>query len=128
MKRVTNKAGFLIILIALTANTLAGAPSTKQKDVFNNKKQTMKNVLEALEEGREYDACPYWREYEYGISHQVFELPDFNVDFDWDFQKIRIDEEFLDEMERKLEILEDRMHEKLQELEKKIDSLNKRFS
>ncbi|HDZ41650.1 MAG TPA: hypothetical protein ENH59_08245 [Bacteroidetes bacterium] len=128
MKKGISKSGLLILIIALTANTMAGAPAPKQQDFFSNKKQTMKNVLEALEEGRSYDARPCWREYEYGFSHHVFDIPDFNFDFEWDFPEIRINEEFIDDLERKLEIIEKRMNEKLQELEKKIDSINSRFS
>lgn len=128
MKRAFTTPGLIILLITFCANTLAGTAVQKQQDFPSNKKQTMKNVLEALEEGRDYDDRPYWREYEYGFSHNFFELPDLNIDFDWDFPELRIDEEFIDDLERKLEIMEERMHEKIKELEKRIDSINNRFS
>ena len=128
MKRAMIKSGILIIFIALTISSSADSLVQQQQDYYGNKRETMKNVLEALEEGKDYDSTPYWREHEYGFSHRYINIPDFNFDFDWDFPEFRIDEEFIDDLERKLEIMEQHLHEQLQKLEKKIDSINERYS
>lgn len=115
-------------LIALTLNASAGPVNQYRQDYSSNKRETMKNVLYALEEGTEYDSTPYWREYDYGLSLKDLDLPDLDFDFNWDFPEIRINEDFIDDMNRKLESLEGIMNEKLRQLEIKIDSLNRRIS
>ena len=126
MKKALNKTALLLILLALTSSTRAGTLSQQYQNLSGNKRETMKNVLKALEEGHDYDSMPYWRENEYGFSHHIFDIPDF--DFKWDFPEIRFNDEFIDDMEKKFEVMEERMQELLRELEEKLDSLNQRLS
>lgn len=121
MKKAIKRTALLLVLVALSMSTMAIPSGQENQDFFGSKRETMKNVLEALEDGRDYDSMPYWRENQYGFPHFDFDIPDF--DFDWDFPDIEINEEFLEDLEKKLEIMEKRIQEKLQELEKKIDSL-----
>ena len=126
MKKALSKTALLLILLALTTSTWAGALSQEYQNLYGNKRETMKNVLKALEEGHDYDSMPYWRENEYGFSHHIFDIPDF--DFEWDFPEIRFNDEFIDDMEKKFEVMEERRQELLRKLEEKIDSLNQRLS
>jgi len=126
MKKALNKITLLILFLALTLSITASTIAQKDQYSFNNKRQTMKNVLEALEEGRIYDSMPYWRENEYGFNLNVFGIPDF--DFEWDFPEFRFDEKFLDDMEKRIKVMEERMQERLLELEERIDSLNEYLS
>lgn len=130
MKKALNKTALLLLLVAFSLSTKATTLSQEHQKLLLNKRETMKSVLQALEEGREYDPMPYWRENEYGFSYHFFEIPDydFNFDFDWDFPELRFNDEFLDDMEKRLEGIEERMHERLRELEERVDSLNDRLS
>ncbi len=127
MKKALSKTALLLILLALTPSTWAGALSQEYQNLYGNKRETMKNVLKALEEGQDYDSMPYWRENEYGFSHHIFDIPDFDFDFEWDFPEIRFNDEFINDMEKKFEVMEERMQELLRKLEENIDSLNQRL-
>ncbi len=122
MKKAFNKITLLIMFLALTVITTAATIDQKNQYSFTNKRETMKNVLQALEEGRNYDSMPHWRENEYGFNLNIFYIPDF--DFEWDFPEFWIDEELIDDMEKRFKVMERRMQERFQELEERIDSLN----
>jgi hypothetical protein len=49
-------------------------------------------------------------------------------DFEWDIPGIRIDEEFIHDMERKLEYIEKNLQEKIEDLERRIDSITRKYS
>ena len=128
MKIAFNKITLLIMFLALTVITTSATIDQQDQYSFTNKRETMKNVLKALEEGRNYDSMPYWRENEYGFNLNVFSFPDFDFDFEWQFPVFRIDEELIDDMEKRLKVMEKRMQERLLELEERIDSLNEYIS
>lgn len=130
MNKLILRTAFLVILTAFSLNNSYGAQSQKYQNLFSNKKETMKSVLQALEEGREYNSMPYWREREYGFSFNLFDISEFDFDFyfDWDSPEFDINEEFFEDMEKKFEIMEKRMQEKLEKMEKRIDSLHQRMS
>ena len=101
------------------------------------KKSTMLNVLEALENGKDYDSNPGWRENEYGFTGMSVALPDFEFDFDFDFPELDFDfllpedwlrEDFIEDFEIRMELLDERMQKKLDELEKLIEERYKDHS
>lgn len=126
MKKAIFKSTFLLILFALTLSAKSSTSTQERQYFSSNKRETMKNVLEALEEGRIYESMPYWRENDYGFSFNIFDIPDF--DYEWDFPEIRFNDEFIYDMQKRLEIMEEKIQERLQEMEKRIDSLNESLS
>ncbi|MGM0666301.1 MAG: hypothetical protein ACQETA_03175 [Bacteroidota bacterium] len=128
MKRIMVKFSLLLLLAALTVNTNAESMDQVQQNLQGSKKETMKNVLRALEEGRDYDASPFWRENEFEFSLSIPDLQDMYFDFEWDFPGIRIDEEFINDMQRKLENIERNLQEKIEDLERRIDSISRKYS
>ena len=126
MMKAINKITLLIMFLAFTLSTTATTIAQNDQYSFNNKRETMKNVLKALEEGRNYDSMPYWRENESGFSLSVFDIPDF--DFEWNFPEFRFDEELIDDMEMRFKVMEKRMQERLEELEERLYSLSEYFS
>lgn len=128
MKRIIVKFSLLLLLAALTINADAKPADQMQQNLQGSKKATMKNVLQALEEGREYDASPFWRENDLEFSLSIPDLQDMYFDFEWDIPGIRIDEEFIHDMERKLEYIEKNLQEKIEDLERRIDSITRKYS
>lgn len=128
MKRIIVKFSLLLLLAALTVNTNAESMDQVQQNLQGSKKETMKNVLRALEEGRDYDASPFWRENEFEFSLSIPDFQDMYFDFEWDFPRIRIDEEFINDMQRKLEYIEKNLQEKIEDLERRIDSISRKYS
>ncbi|MEE4213535.1 MAG: hypothetical protein V2I34_00615 [Bacteroidales bacterium] len=128
MKRIIVKFSLLLLFAALTLNINAGSLNQVQQNLQGSKKETMKNVLRALEEGRDYDASPFWRENEFEFSFSIPDFQDMYFDFEWDFPGIRIDEEFINDMQRKLENIEKNLQEKIEDLERRIDSINRKYS
>jgi len=128
MKRIIVKFSLLLLLVALTFNAYAKPANQVQQNLQGSKKATMMNVLRALEDGREYDASPFWRENDLEFTLAIPELQDMYFDFEWDIPGIRIDEEFMHDMERKLEYIEKNLQEKIEELERRIDSITRKHS
>lgn len=126
MKKAIFKSTFLLIFFSLALSTKASTHAQESQYIFNNKRETMKNVLEALEEGRKYESMPYWRENDYGFSLDIWDIPAF--DFEWDFPEIRFNDELIDDMQKRLEVMEEKIQERLKELEERIDSLNECLS
>lgn len=94
----------------------------EEKQICNAKKDTMLNVLEALEDGRDYNSIPFWRENEYGSGGLSFTIPDFDFDFDFDFgfPELNFDKELLKDLEKRMEILNEKMEDKFNEMQEKI--------
>lgn len=128
MNKILQRASFILILVVFSFSDLTGAGTQQYQSILSGKKETMKNVLQALEEGTDYDSMPNWREKTYGFSFHPLDHEYFDFDLDWEFPEINIDEEYFEDIGRRLEIIERKMQEKMQELEKKIDSLNQRLS
>jgi hypothetical protein len=127
MKRMIVKLSLLMFLAVITLNADAGSSAQIQQNLQDSKKATMKNVLQALEEGREYDASPFWRENDLEFSLSIPDFQDMYFDFEWDIPGIRIDEEFIHDMERKLEYIEKNLQKKIEYLERRIDSITQKY-
>jgi len=128
MNKKLYRTSLIIILFVFSITSLSGITPQRYQDMFSNKKETMKSVLKALEEGREYDSEPYWREKQYGFSFHPLDHEILEFDYDWDFPEIYIDESIFEDMEKRFEMMEMKMQEKMRELEKRLDSLNQRLS
>lgn len=128
MKRIIVKFSLLLLLVALTFNAYAKPAKQVQQNLQGSKKATMMNVLQALEDGREYDASPFWRENDLEFTLAIPDLQDMYFDFEWDIPWIRIDEEFMHDMERQLEYIEKNLQEKIEDLERRIDSITRKYS
>ena len=97
----------------------------------------MLNILEALESGQGYEKPESWAE----NSYLSFEIPgfrfhrseddfvfghDFDYEFDFRMAEFGIDEQFLKELEERMEHLERKMQERFKVLEERLESLHKR--
>ncbi len=119
-------------MLVLIPSSMANDTGQRTETQYN-KKEAMRNVLNALEEGRDHTSIPDWRSDNYSDVPCVFFGTDdfgldFEMDFDWDFPDINIDDEFFEDLEKKLDNMERNIYKKLQDMEKRIESLSEKLS
>ncbi|HUS87277.1 MAG TPA: hypothetical protein VMW76_08560 [Bacteroidales bacterium] len=139
-RNITRLITTAILMVSVVGFTSFGYPPqdiTGREDTKAqgpDSRNSMLNILEALESGQEYEKPERWADKNYFYFdiptfrlHGFYRDFEFGYDYDFSIPDFRIDEQFLEEFGERMEHLEKQMHERFKELEKRMESLNRKI-